>query len=57
MLAVTGSLQLYGKPINNVWTKLTQIAVVGATTIDVVNSADWNVGDKIVVGPTYAGSK
>jgi hypothetical protein len=57
MLAVTGSLQLYGKPINNVWTKLTKIAVVGATTIDVANSAEWNVGDKIVVGPTYAGSK
>ncbi len=57
MLAVTGTLQLYGKPINNVWTKLTIIASVGDTTIEVANSADWSVGDKIVVGPTYAGTK
>lgn len=56
MLAVTGTLQLYGKQINNVWTKLTSIAPVGATTIQVANSADWSVGDQIVVGPTYSGS-
>jgi hypothetical protein len=56
MFAVTGALELYGKPINNIWTKLTAIAPVGSTTIQVQNSADWTVGDQIVVGPTYSGS-
>jgi hypothetical protein len=55
MLAVTGDLEFYGKPINNVWTKLTQITSINATSIKVLNSSDWAVGDKIVIGPTYAG--
>jgi hypothetical protein len=45
MLAVTGALEFYGKPIKNVWTKLTAIAPFGSSTIQVENSADWTVGD------------
>lgn len=56
MLAVTGELEFYGKPINNVWTKLTAIAPIGATTIQVASTSDWSVGDKIVIGPTYSGT-
>jgi len=48
-------LQFYGKVINNTWTKLTSIAAQNATTINVISSANWNVGDKIVIGPTYSG--
>lgn len=55
MLAVTGELQFYGKVINNTWTKLTEIASKNTTSIKVINSADWSVGDKIVIAPTYTG--
>lgn len=56
MLAVTGELEFYGKQITNVWTRLTSIASVGATTIQVASSSDWKVGDKIAIGSTYSGT-
>lgn len=55
MLAVTGELQFFGKITNNVWTRLTSIAPVGATSVQVANGTGWEIGDKIVIGPTYTG--
>lgn len=57
MLAVTGGIEFYGTVPDNIWTKLTKIAKVGDTTIEVITAAGWNVGDEIVVGPTYSGMK
>jgi hypothetical protein len=54
MLAVTGELSFYGNITDNVWTKLTEIAQVGATTIQVANANGWMPGQKIVVAPTYS---
>lgn len=55
MLAVTGGLEFFGVPPTTPWTKLSQIAAVGATTIRVVDASGWQVGDRIVVAPSYSG--
>jgi hypothetical protein len=55
MLAVTGGLEFFGVAPTTPWTKLSQIAPVGATTIKVVDASGWQVGDKIVVAPSYSG--
>lgn len=55
MLAVTGTLALYGAAPRVVKTRLAAIAPVGATSILLTDRPDWNVGDEIVIGPTYSG--
>ena len=57
MLAVTGGLQLYGVQPETVWTRLTETAEVGATTIKVDSVAGWKVDDKLVIAPSYSGRK
>ena len=57
MLAVTGGLRLYGQIPATVWTRLTAIASIGATSITVEEANDWAVGDKIVIAPSYAERK
>lgn len=52
MLAVTGRLELYGKPVDTKFTRLTANAKVGQNTISVVSADGWAAGDEIAVGPT-----
>lgn len=52
VLAVTGNLTLYGKMVNNVYTRLQAPAEVGTTSIRVPANIDWKVGDEIVIAPS-----
>ena len=52
ILAVTGSLRLYGINPNHSWTKLSVSANPGDTTISLTHNVDWGVGDTIVIAPT-----
>eukprot|EP00795_Rhopilema_esculentum_P009048 gene9048-16692_t len=48
-----GSLELFGKHITHTWTRLSETANAGATSIKLqlpVN--DWNIGDEIVIATT-----
>lgn len=54
MLAATGKLAMYGTTPGTIWTRLTEIAEKNATTINVAEANDWNVGDKLVIAPSYA---
>ncbi len=46
-----GTLNLHGNRTNT-WTKLSTTAAAGATTIEVLDAAQWNVGDEIVLAST-----
>ena len=46
-----GTLNLHGI-VRNSWTKLAKTADAGSTTIDVLNAAEWKVGDEIVLAST-----
>ncbi len=46
-----GTLNLHGNRTNS-WTKLAQTAAAGADTITVLNAAEWQVGDQIVLAST-----
>src|SRR5690242_5507197 len=46
-----GTLNLHGDR-KNTWTKLSATANAGATTIQVLNAAEWRVGDEIVLAST-----
>lgn len=45
MFVVTGKLELYGEVPARIWTKLAAMARPGDTTIQVVDTIDWVVGD------------
>lgn len=53
-LVNTGSLSLYGVVPGSVITKLTSSASVGATIINVADANGWNIGDQIVLSPSYS---
>ncbi len=46
-----GTLNLHGNRTNT-WTKLSRTAAAGATSIEVLNAAEWQVGDEIVLAST-----
>src|SRR6478752_3534156 len=46
-----GTLNLHGDRTNT-WTKLSATAAAGATSIQVLNAAQWKVGDEIVLAST-----
>jgi hypothetical protein len=46
-----GTLNLHGNRTNT-WTKLANTAEAGATSIEVLNAAEWQVGDEIVLAST-----
>ncbi len=46
-----GTLNLHGDR-KNTWTKLSKTAAAGSTSIDVLNAAEWRVGDEIVLAST-----
>src|SRR5580700_5691016 len=51
ILLMGGTLNLHGDRTNS-WTKLSSTANAGATSIQVLNAADWRVGDEIVLAST-----
>ena len=52
ILAVTGSLKLFGNATTYSWSKLSAVANAGDSTIQLIDNVDWKVGDKIVIAPT-----
>ena len=46
-----GTLNLHGN-VTNTWTKLAKTAEAGATSIEVLNAAQWKAGDEIVLAST-----
>src|SRR5262245_55752622 len=46
-----GTLNLHGNR-TNAWTKLSKTAEAGSTSIEVLNAAQWQVGDEIVLAST-----
>src|SRR5690606_32062640 len=46
-----GTLNLHGNRTNT-WTKLAKPAEAGSMTIEVLNAAEWQVGDQIVLAST-----
>jgi hypothetical protein len=46
-----GTLNLHGNR-TNAWTKLSKTAAAGTTSIEVLNAAQWKVGDEIVLAST-----
>src|SRR6188508_1071606 len=51
MMLMGGTLNLHGNQTNT-WTKLSNTAAAGATSIQVLNAAGWKVGDEIVLAST-----
>src|ERR1700752_4408608 len=51
IMLMGGILNLHGNTTNT-WTKLSSTANAGATSIQVLNAAEWRVGDEIVLAST-----
>jgi hypothetical protein len=54
MIVVTGNLSLFGKSPATLATKLNATAFMNATTINVLNSTGWVVGDYISLSPSFS---
>lgn len=52
IMSMGGRLELYGRVPNLTWTKISASAARGATTLNLLGSPQWNVGDNVVVAPT-----
>ncbi|KAK5854667.1 hypothetical protein PBY51_004842 [Eleginops maclovinus] len=52
VLGVFGILDLYGLPPNVYHTKLGSTAAAGATTLNLSQAVDWQVGDEVVISTT-----
>ena len=53
LIAVTGLLSLYGKSPITDQTRLIATVTPGSTTMTVKASSDWEVGDELVIGPSF----
>src|SRR3954468_16671482 len=51
IMLMGGTLNLHGDR-KNTWTKLSKTAEAGSTSIEVLNAAEWKVGDEIVLAST-----
>src|SRR6516225_8553037 len=51
IMLMGGTLNLHG-PEKNTWSKLAKTAEAGSTSIEVLNAADWRVGQEIVLAST-----
>src|SRR5580698_6223977 len=51
IMLMGGTLNLHGDRTNS-WTKLSSTANAGATSIQVLNAADWKAGEEIVLAST-----
>src|SRR6185436_16023946 len=46
-----GTLNLHGNR-KNAWTKLSSTANAGSTSIQVLNAAEWQIGDEVILAST-----
>ncbi len=51
-IGVYGGLDLHGKPRNISWTRLNQTADIGANSISLYESVDWQIGEQIIITTT-----
>ncbi len=51
-IMVMGELELHGNPPTTTWTKINAHADIESTSLTLMESVDWNIGDEIVIGPT-----
>ncbi|KAI8520672.1 Fibrocystin-L [Branchiostoma belcheri] len=47
-----GRLELHGRPTPVTWSRLSETAAAGATTLTLKDGVNWNVGDSIVIATT-----
>lgn len=52
ILVMGGILELHGNPTQTPWTKISQSANSGSTSLNLLQAVDWQAGNEIVVGPT-----
>ena len=52
ILAVTGSMKLYGIASNISWTRLSVSAYENQNQVQLIQAVDWSVGSEIVIAPT-----
>jgi hypothetical protein len=43
---------MYGKPRNKTWTMIADTIYPGNTTFNVIDTVDWQIGEKIVIAST-----
>jgi hypothetical protein len=53
MLIVTGTLSLFGVSPATTWTKLSSTSFAGDYIIQVLSANGWNIGDSIVLAPSF----
>lgn len=53
LIVVTGIMLLYGISPATVWTRLNSTAVSGSNTMVVKESSGWEIGDELVIGPSF----
>ena len=57
LMVMGGLLELHGTPPTKTWTKINAHAPKGSTNLSLLETANWNVNDQIVVAPTdYIGT-
>ncbi len=52
IMVMGGTLYIHGTPPSTIWTKINAHANSGTTSLNLMQSVDWEVGDDIVIGPT-----
>ncbi len=52
IVVIDGSIRLHGAVPDVIWTKLNDHAENGDTSLELLESVDWTVGDEIVIAPT-----
>ena len=51
-ITITNGIQLFGKVPLTTWTRLAAFAKKGQNVIQVLQAADWKVGDQLAIGPS-----
>ena len=51
-IMVMGELELHGNPPSTVWTKINEHSELGSTSLTLMEEADWEAGQEIVIAPT-----
>lgn len=52
LMVMGGTLELHGNPTQTPWTKISQSAISGSSSLSLVQPVDWQAGDEIAIGPT-----
>ncbi|MEM7297523.1 MAG: right-handed parallel beta-helix repeat-containing protein, partial [Bacteroidota bacterium] len=52
IMVMSGNLELHGEAPEVIWTKISEHAEAGATSLTLMETVDWNSGNEIVIAPT-----